>query len=161
MSEMSIRGSVSRSQCPVPRRPLAAERGPCSRLVGPSGETGRGPAPSLPLPALSFGLETAWGPACWSLWSWAPCYLQPRMWNRSVGSVGSQHLPGGALSAPHAEDFQSLGKPLPAAGEDPQEEAGRCEFLPGVSPGLEGVHFLLRKGGTLRLGSGLGVLHPA
>ena len=79
----------------------------------------------------------------------------------SAGSFGNQCLVGGALSAPHAEDFQSLGKPLPAAGEDPREEARRCEFLPDVSAGLGGVHFLLRKGGMLRLGSGPGVLHPA
>ena len=61
-------------------------------------------------------------------------------------SVGSQRLAGGAPSAPRTEHFQSLGNPLPAAGEDPPEEAGRCEFLPGCLCWAGGCPLLPQEG---------------
>lgn len=69
------------------------------------------------------------------------------MLGASVWQVGHRLLL--ALST-----FRVSGIPSRLLGRTLRRRLGGVSFSPVVSAGPEGVHFFLRKGGTLRLGSG-------
>lgn len=154
--ETSARGSVPRGQCPVPLSEVSWTQSmvlvPVSR-GGPAGRRATAQPPPCPYP-LSFSLETAC--SCLRVF----VVLGPML--PAAKDVGQKVVLGAlgasvcrwALSAPHAEDFQSLGKTAAGCWGRPREEARRCEFPPSMSPLGWGVSTFAQEGGTLRVGSG-------